>query len=112
MPNFGKNIFVWIILIVLLVALFKIIDDNSEHSGFNKLVFSDFLEKTEAGQVADVTMRTGSAKGASVTGHLSDGTPFSTQTPDYPNLIDILTAKNVKITATTDEGKESLLSIL
>lgn len=112
MPNFGKNIFVWVVLGILLIGLFNMLQDNAERSGYNKIAFSDFLGKIDQGQVADVTIRNGFTKGASVVGHLTDGTTFITQTPDYPNLTDRLTAKNVKINVTTDEGKESFWSIL
>ncbi len=112
MPNFGKNIFVWVILGLLLIALFNMFQDGAERGSYSKVAFSEFLGKIDQGQIADVTMRTGFAKGASVTGHLTDGTAFVTQTPDYPSLIDRLTAKGVKINVTTDEGKESIWSII
>ena len=112
MPNFGKNIFVWVILGLLLIALFNMFQDNAERGSYSKVAFSEFLGKIDQGQIADVTMRTGFAKGASVTGHLTDGTAFVTQTPDYPSLVDRLTAKGVKINVTTDEGKESIWSII
>ncbi|MEK6747549.1 MAG: ATP-dependent zinc metalloprotease FtsH [Pseudomonadota bacterium] len=112
MPNFGKNIFVWVALVILLLGLFNMLQDNAERSGYNKIAFSDFLEKIDQGQVADVTIRNGFTKGSSVVGHLTDGTAFVTQTPDYPNLTERLTAKKVKINVTSDEGKESFWSIL
>jgi cell division protease FtsH len=111
-PNFGKNIFIWVVLGILLVGLFNMLQDNAERSGYNKIAFSDFLGKVDQGQVADVTIRNGYTKGASIIGHMSDGTTFVTQAPDYPMLTDRLTAKNVKINVTTDEGKESFWSIL
>lgn len=113
MPNFGKNIAVWVILAVLLIALFKVVqDDSAAGGGYSRVAFSDFLSKIDQGQVADVTIKTGFNRGSSITGHFSDGTAFFTQTPDYPSLVDRLTAKGVKINATTDEGKESIWSII
>src|SRR5262249_17774154 len=35
----------------------------------------------------------------------NDGVAFFTQAPEYPNLVDKLTAKGVKIAASTDDGK-------
>ena len=112
MPNFGKNIFVWVILGLLLIAMFNMLQDNAERGSYNKLAFSEFLEKVDQSQISDVNIRTGFTKGASVTGHLSDGTAFITQAPDYPNLVDRLSAKGITINVTTDEGKESFWSIL
>jgi len=111
--NFGKNIVVWLIFGLLLVAIFNMFQNNVENNGYSKLAFSEFLEKVDGGQVADVNMKTGLTRGTAVVGHLSDGTAFYTQTPDYPNLVDKLTAKNVKISVTNDDGKDnSIWSIL
>ena len=114
MPNnLGKNIFVWLILGLLLVAIFNLFQGNAENAGYNKLAFSEFLEQVDVGKVVDVNMQTGLVRGAAIKGHLSDGTAFITQTPDYPNLVDKLTAKGVKINVTTDDGRnESIWSIL
>ncbi len=112
MPNFGKNIFVWVIFGILLIALFNMFQGEAERSSYIKLAFSEFLTKVDQGQVADVNMRTGLMRGASIVGHLSDGKAFSTQSPDYPNLVDRLTEKGVKINVISDEGKESIWSII
>ena len=114
MPNnLSKNIFVWLILGLLLVAMFNLFQSGNENVGYNKLAFSEFLEKVDAGQVVDVNMQTGLVRGAAIKGHLSDSTAFITQTPDYPSLVDKLTAKGVKISVTTDDGRnESIWSIL
>jgi cell division protease FtsH len=92
--NFGKNIVVWLIFGLLLVAIFNMFQTNVENTGYSKLAFSEFLNNVDGGKIADVTIKTGLTRGAAVVGHLSDGTAFVTQTPDYPNLVDKLTAKN------------------
>ncbi|MBY0406995.1 MAG: ATP-dependent zinc metalloprotease FtsH, partial [Rickettsiales bacterium] len=79
----------------------------------NRLAFSEFLNKVDQGQVNDVIIRNGAAKGSTITGHHTDGTAFVTQSPDYPELVDRLSEKNVKITALNDDGKmESFWSVL
>jgi len=111
--NFGKNIVVWLIFGLLLVAIFNMFENNTENMGYNKLAFSEFLEKVDGGKIADVNIKTGLTRGSSVFGHLSDGTAFVTQTPDYPNLVDKLTSKGVKINVTNDDGRDnSIWSIL
>lgn len=112
MPNFGKNIFVWVVIGLLLVALFDMFSGSVERSGYTKLAFSDFLDKADQGQIADVTIRTSANKSSTIIGHLSDGTAFYTQSPEYPNLVDRLDAKGIKINVSSDEGKESIWSIL
>ncbi len=102
MPNFGKNIFVWLIIGIMLVALFNMFQGSMEQSGHSRLAFSDVLAKVDAGDVSDVVIRSGE-KGSTITGHLSDGTAFYTQAPDYPGLVDRLTEKGVKIAAAPSE---------
>ncbi len=106
MPNNGKNIFVWLVIGILLVALFNLFQNNIEHNGYNRIGFSELLAKVEGGQVSDAVIRSGQGiKGSIVTGHLSDGTPFVSQAPEYPGLIDKMLAKNVKIDTAIDDGK-------
>ena len=110
MPNFGKNIFIWLSVGILLVALFSMVQGGMDHTGYNRLAFSEFIEKVDQNQISDATIRAGSAKGSVITGHSSDGTAFYTQAPDYPNLVDRLTGKNVKITAVDESKSESFWS--
>ncbi len=105
MPNYGKNLLVWLVVGVLLIALFNMFEGGMETSGHNRVAFSDFLNKVDQGQVSDVTIRSSLGKGATITGHNADGSAFVTQAPDYPNLVDRLASKNVKIAAFTDDGK-------
>ncbi len=114
MPNYGKNIIIWLVIGILLIALFNMFQGGVEHSGYNRVAFSEFLEKTEQGQVGDVVIRNNPAgKGSTITGHTSDGTPFYTQTPDYPELVDRLAGKGVKIAAAGDDSKmDSFWSIV
>jgi cell division protease FtsH len=104
-PNYGKNIVIWLIVGVLLVALFNMFQGGLEHGGYTRVAFSDFLTKVDQGQIADVVMRPAPGRGSNITGHEGDGTSFFTQSPDYPNLIDKITAKNVKISVTTEDTK-------
>jgi len=112
-PNFGKNIFIWLVIGILIVALFNMFQGGVENSGYTRLPFSEMLAKVESGQVSDVTIRNSQAKGAVVVGHTNDGTAFVTQAPDYPGLVDKLASKGVKISAVSDDGKmDSFWSVL
>ncbi len=113
MPNFGKNMLVWLVVGVLLIALFNTLQLNVEQDNSNKIAFSDFLSKADQGQVSDVVIRSGIGRGSNISGHLADGSMFTTQAPDYAGLVDKLAARNVKITALVDDGRsESVWSIL
>ena len=108
MNQIGRNLALWVIIALLLVAVFNLFQAPGSGGPDNKLAFSDFIADVDRGQVADVTIQ-----GREITGHYSDGRTFSTYAPDDPKLVDRLTTKDVKITAKPrDDGTPSLLGIL
>jgi cell division protease FtsH len=94
MKNFSKNIALWIIIGLLLVSLFNLFQNSSNNRSSSKIPFSDFLAATEAGNISEVNII-----GNHVEGYLDDGRPFTTYSPNYPNLIDKLNENGVKISA-------------
>ncbi len=108
MNNFGKNLALWIVIGLLLVALFNLFQTSSSHGPQSTLAFSDFLNDVKHGQVADVTIR-----GHNISGHFTDSRGFSTYAPNDPNLVTLLTDKGVRITAApVDDNVPSLFGIL
>ncbi|MBM3599109.1 MAG: ATP-dependent metallopeptidase FtsH/Yme1/Tma family protein [Alphaproteobacteria bacterium] len=108
MNNFGKNLALWIIIGVLLVALFNLFQGSSTRSPQMSRAFSDFLAEVERGQVSEVTIQ-----GHNISGHFTDGRAFTTYAPNDPNLVDRLQSKGVRISAAPpDEGMSGLLGIL
>ena len=108
MNNFGKNIALWVIILLLLFALFNLFQQPSGRSGQSGIPYSTFLSDVQSGQIDKVTI-----KGRSITGVRKDGRSFSTYAPNDPNLIDKLDKTGVIIDAApADEGSPSLLSIL
>jgi cell division protease FtsH len=106
--NFGKNLALWIIIGVLLVALFNLFQGSAQRGSFASLAFSDFLGEVERGQVSEVTIQ-----GNNVQGHFRDGRAFTTFAPAGANMIETLRAGNVRITAAPpEEGMSGLLGIL
>ena len=79
MNNFGKNLALWIIIALLLVALFNLFQNSSGRGPHAQLAFSDFLGEVERGLVTDVTIQ-----GNTIQGHFSDGRAFSTYAPGMP----------------------------
>ena len=51
-----KNIAFWIILFLLMVALFNVFSNGSRTSMGREISYSDFLNRVEAGQVAAVSV--------------------------------------------------------
>ncbi|GAB4182706.1 MAG: ATP-dependent zinc metalloprotease FtsH [Thalassobaculales bacterium] len=108
MNNFGKNLALWIIIGVLLVALFNLFQTSSTRSPYSNLAFSDFLNDVERGAVKDVVIQ-----GNTLSGHYSDGRAFSTYLPNDPQLVDRLRGTGVRIAAAPpEEGMHGLLGIL
>ncbi len=108
MNNFGKNIALWTIIVLLLFALFQLFQAPSSHTGSAGIPFSDFLQEVESGQVREVTI-----KGDSISGYYTDGRSFRTYAPNDPQLVERLHKRGVVIRAVpADDGSPSLFQIL
>ena len=104
-----KNLFMWVIIVLLSVGLFNLFQNpNNTNYTKNKFSFSKFLTEVENGRVVEVEIQ-----GNNIGGVLSDGTTFTTYSPNYPNLVEKLSEKEISIIATPLEDKmPSLLGIL
>ncbi|MDD5434746.1 MAG: ATP-dependent zinc metalloprotease FtsH [Nitrospira sp.] len=91
MNSFYKNLGLWIIIGAVMILLYYL----SQHtvSSSKDIVFSDFLNRIEQGQVTEVVI-----KQNQISGVMKDGTQFNTYTMDYPDLVNNLRNKSVKIT--------------
>ena len=108
MSNFGKNLALWVIICLLLLALFNLFQQPGGRDGQVGIPFSDFLTEVTNGQVREVTI-----KGNNITGLYSDGRGFTTYAPNDPNLAEKLTKRGVVINALpSDEGSPSIIQIL
>jgi cell division protease FtsH len=98
--NFGRNLALWVIVALLLVALFNLFQPSGGSTRTSQQVaYSDFLNEVNAGHVRDVTIQ-----GRIVTGQLSDGRSFQTYTPEDPTLVSRLTDKGVRVVARAEES--------
>ena len=108
MKNISKNLILWIVIGLLLIVLFNLFQGTSPNKSSSKISFSDFMAATESGNVSEVNI-----SGNEVTGFLDDGRAFNTYAPNYPNLVDKLNDRGVKITAEPSErSMHPLLSVL
>jgi cell division protease FtsH len=106
--NFTKNLALWVIIGLLLIALFNLFQNPSGRGPQANLAFSDFIAEVDNGRVRDVTIQ-----GNTISGHFSDGRSFSTYAPEDPNLVQRLTDRGVRITAApVDDSMPSLLGVL
>jgi len=94
---FYKNLALWMVIGLIVIVLFNVF--QASQPSRDKMVFSDFLRKVEAGEVKEVLIR-----GKSVSGKLADGNSFRTFTADYPDLIKALKDKGVKIAVEPEDN--------
>jgi cell division protease FtsH len=99
--NFGRNLALWVIVALLLVALFNLFQPSSTGGrGAQAFAYSDFLTEVNAGHVREVVIQ-----GRTVGGTLTDGRTFQTYTPEDPSLVTKLTDKGVRVVARAEESE-------
>jgi cell division protease FtsH len=89
--NFSNNTIKWLFVVFLVVVVYNFIEVAGVSS--KKIVFSDFLNKVSNEEVQQINMR-----GNVIEGKFYNGASFNTIAPkSYPQLIDDLRSRNVKI---------------
>jgi len=105
--NNFRNFAVWVIIALLLVALFNLFQGPTQKSQANAIDFSDLLSEVENRNVRDVIIA-----GDTITGHLKDGQAFQTTAPQDPTLVNRLYENDVRIKAQpASDGVPSLLDV-
>jgi len=89
-----RNFAVWVVIVLLLLALFSLFQNPSQRPPANDISFSQLLNEVEAGRVRDVLIQ-----GSEISGQFTDGRQFQTYAPNDPSLIQRLYGKGVSITA-------------
>ena len=104
-----RNLLMWGLIILLSVGLFNLFQSPERvNQNSNQIAFSTFLEEVDNGRVVEVQIQ-----GNNINGTLSDGSKFKTYSPNYPDLVNKLSDKNVSINAAPVEDKmPSLLGVL
>ncbi len=104
--NNSRNMAFWAILILILITLFTFFQDGNSNSGGDKISFSDFMDRVERGDVAEVTI-----DGEKITGITQGNTRFQTIQPRGADVVEHLRDKKVAINVTPQE-QGGLLSTL
>jgi cell division protease FtsH len=106
--SFGKNLALWIIIGLLLVALFNLFQSSTTRTPQNSLAYSELINDVNKGLVKDVTIQ-----GNNISSKFADGRSYSTYAPNDPQLVGRLIDKGVQIHATpNDDNVPSLFGIL
>jgi cell division protease FtsH len=104
--QFYKNLALWLVIGIVLIALFNMF--NQPLTQQSEVVFSDFMDQVEQGQVNEVVI-----SGDSISGKYVDGNAFQTTAPPKdPDLIKSLRQKNIRIVVVAPEQTSWYMSIL
>ncbi len=95
MNNNYKNIALWGLIAVLLIALFQMFQSPSGQAKTSEVAYSQFIQDVDRGRVKSVTI-----SGERISGTYTDSsTGFTTYAPYDPELVKRLKAQNVEINA-------------
>ena len=103
-PN-NKSVFIILLLIILGFFIFNLYPKSKKE--YENVIFSDFVSAVQDGKIASVTIQ-----GKNIIGAYKEGKDFKSYAPEDPELMKMLRAQNVKITAKPDDEPGLWQSIL
>src|SRR5258706_11837775 len=104
--NNFRNLALWIIIALLLVALFNLFQGPAQRQGRAPISFSEFNQQVVGDQIKTVNIA-----GTHVEGQFKNGTQFATDIPDDPSLTSRLLEHNVDIKVRPEGDNITLLSV-
>ncbi|MGD0075429.1 MAG: ATP-dependent zinc metalloprotease FtsH [Candidatus Binataceae bacterium] len=97
MNQFSRSIALWLVLGLMFLLLFNLFSRQQPREP--EIIFSDFLNQVEHGQIAEVTIQ-----GSSIHGRTVSGDHFRTYAPRDTELVAVLRQKAVKIAAKPEDS--------
>jgi cell division protease FtsH len=107
-PNY-RNLALWAIIAVLLIALFNLFQTPQQRGSTREIAYSEFLQDLSGGRVRSVTI-----SGSRISGtYIDNSTGFQTYSPGDPSLVQRLEDKGVTINARPEtDGTNSIFGYL
>ena len=103
-----RNFAVWVIIGLLLIALFNLFQNPGPRAAGQDIAYSQFLSDVDSGRVRSVVIA-----GQQISGSYTDNASFQTFAPNDADLVKRLENKNISITAKPPtEGGTSLIGVL
>ncbi len=99
MNKFASNAFVWLIVIMVLAAIFNMFQGSGGRGAEEELPYSEFISAVEQGHVSEVRIQ-----GQEVQGELSDGRLFKSYMPEDPQLVERLARNNVRFEVVPEDS--------
>ena len=97
-----RNFAIWIVVGLLLIAVFNLFQSTAQQARYGEASYSEFWAEVDKGNVRDVTIA-----GNKITGHYRDNRGFQTYAPDDPGLVAKLQSSGVRISAKPSEENRS-----
>ncbi|MEP2704287.1 MAG: ATP-dependent zinc metalloprotease FtsH [Roseibium sp.] len=101
-----RNFALWVIIALLLIALFQLFQSPTQNSATDDIAFSEFMNRVDSGDVRNVVIQE-----QKISGNSSSG-PFQTYAPDGAQYVDELRSKGVMINARPPAESSPLLGAL
>ena len=89
-----RNFALWVIIVLLLLALFTLFQNPGQRASSQDISFSQLLSEVDQGKVRDVVIQ-----GPDIHGTFTNGSTFQTYAPNDPTLVKRLYDGKVQITA-------------
>ncbi len=102
-----RNFALWIVILLLLVALFKLFQDPVRETGSRDITYSQFRTDANDGRITSVTI-----SGQEIVGTYDDSTRFRTFAPEGSDYVATLEERGVTIRAQPNNEEMSFLSVL
>ena len=109
--NQFRNFAVWIVIALLLVALFSLFQNQAMHIGNKDLTYSELFKKVDEGTIKNVTY-TGGFGGASIAATDASGTVFESYGPLTESDIANLKSKGVVVNFKPPQSESIFTNIL
>lgn len=103
MRNTVKNLLVWLVLALVLMAAFNAITEKKESK--QQIEYSQFIQQVNKGEIASVNIEGSVINGFQVKGVRNDKSAFTTNapTPLETNFVSNLMAKNIRVNVIPEE---------
>jgi cell division protease FtsH len=109
--NLGKNIAIWLILILVSLAIFNQFANIKRPDDPQPLSYSAFMQEVKSGNIAKATIED-TREGTTVRSETKDGKHFITIAPPDLWMVSDLMKNNVTIEAKEDERPSLLINVL
>ena len=107
MNNHFRNFALWVVIALLLIALFQLFQNPGQRANTSEIPYSQFLQEARNGNIRGVTIQE-----REITGTYKSGGRFQTYAPQGANYVDAIDKEGVTIRAEPPNDGISLWGIL